>query len=70
VVALARTLRLQVVAEGVESRAQLEFLLSCGCELGQGYLFGRAMRAEEALALWRSAASVDMEFVAQGVVAA
>lgn len=70
VVALAGTLRLQVVAEGVENQAQLDFLLSCGCELGQGYLFGRAIRAEEALALWRSDASVDMEDVVLGVVAA
>lgn len=70
VVALAGTLRLQVVAEGVENQAQLDFLLSCGCELGQGYLFGRAIRAEEALALWRSASAVTTQDIAFGVVAA
>jgi diguanylate cyclase (GGDEF)-like protein len=38
VVALARSMGLQVIAEGVENPAQLDFLRSHGCEMWQGYL--------------------------------
>ncbi|MCC5888147.1 MAG: PAS domain S-box protein [Gammaproteobacteria bacterium] len=41
VIAMAHQLNLAVVAEGVETRAQAEFLESHGCEYGQGYLYGR-----------------------------
>jgi diguanylate cyclase (GGDEF)-like protein len=41
IVALGRTLGLTIVAEGIESNGQLERLRGLGCELGQGYLFGR-----------------------------
>ncbi len=39
IVALSRTLRLKVTAEGVENEAQLNMLRRLGCEEGQGYLF-------------------------------
>ncbi|CAN5255896.1 EAL domain-containing protein [soil metagenome] len=42
VLALARTLGLEVVAEGVETEAQRECLLELGCEFGQGFLFAAA----------------------------
>lgn len=42
---LAHKLDLSVVAEGVESQSDAEFLLAHGCETGQGYLFGRPVPA-------------------------
>lgn len=42
VAGLAHNLGIQVVAEGVETEAQRQFLLNAGCHVGQGFLFGRA----------------------------
>jgi len=46
-VALAGALRLQVVAEGIESEDALAFLRAQGCRRGQGYLFAKPMPAEQ-----------------------
>ena len=43
VVALGRTLNLEIVAEGVETAAQQEFLMNVGCNSLQGFLLGRPM---------------------------
>ncbi|MCL4722267.1 MAG: EAL domain-containing protein, partial [Gammaproteobacteria bacterium] len=43
IISLARSLRLDTVAEGVERTEQLDFLLERGCEVAQGYLFGKPM---------------------------
>lgn len=48
VIALAKTLRLNVVAEGIETIHQLHQLRVLGCEYGQGYLFSRPISADEA----------------------
>ncbi|MCU1069113.1 putative bifunctional diguanylate cyclase/phosphodiesterase [Stenotrophomonas maltophilia] len=49
IIALGRTLQLQVVAEGVETQAQREYLSELGCDQLQGYHLGRPMDAEEFL---------------------
>jgi EAL domain-containing protein (putative c-di-GMP-specific phosphodiesterase class I) len=46
IVALARSLGLQTVAEGVEDREQLDFLGAQGCDEVQGFLFSRPVAAE------------------------
>jgi diguanylate cyclase (GGDEF)-like protein/PAS domain S-box-containing protein len=46
IVKLGRTLHLRVVAEGVETAAQLAELRAIDCEYGQGYLFGRPLTIE------------------------
>ncbi|WP_349791278.1 putative bifunctional diguanylate cyclase/phosphodiesterase [Xanthomonas sp. WHRI 7064] len=51
VVALAHTMRLQVVAEGVETTAQRNTLERLGCDQLQGYLLGRPMDAEHFIAV-------------------
>jgi diguanylate cyclase (GGDEF)-like protein len=44
---LAQELGLDFVAEGVETKAQVDFLLAAGCHLGQGFYCGRPARADE-----------------------
>lgn len=51
IIALARTLGKTVVAEGVETREQAEYLAALGCDFGQGYYFSRPVDAETAEAL-------------------
>ena len=43
---LARTLRLDVVAEGTETSSQVDFLESLDCGFGQGYFFSRPIPAD------------------------
>ncbi len=47
IVRLAHALRMQVVAEGVETQAQADALTRLGCDLLQGFLFARPMPADE-----------------------
>jgi PAS domain S-box-containing protein len=47
VIGLGQSLGLVTVAEGVETKEQAEMLLWMGCELGQGWLFGKPMPAEQ-----------------------
>ncbi len=51
IIEMGRNLDLEVVAEGIESREQLEFLQSRNCHYGQGRLFGEPMAAAEFLEL-------------------
>lgn len=51
VVSLGKSLSIDVVAEGIETRAQHDTLLALGCRFGQGFLYGRAEPADAAAAL-------------------
>lgn len=55
IVALAKTLDLKVVAEGVETETQQTFLTQIGCNTLQGYLLGRPVTADVATQLGREA---------------
>jgi EAL domain-containing protein (putative c-di-GMP-specific phosphodiesterase class I) len=59
VIALAKALRLNVVAEGIETLHQLHQLRILGCEYGQGYLFSRPVPVEEAERLIDDAARFE-----------
>ena len=48
---MAHQLGKQVVAEGVETNAQKEFLVRERCDYGQGYLFGRPMPEDQIVPL-------------------
>ncbi len=46
IIAMANTLNLQVIAEGIETSNQLNFLKENNCDMGQGYLFSRPIKGE------------------------
>ncbi len=48
IVGLAGALKIEVVAEGIETPEQRDFLSELGCRTGQGYLFGAAVSSAEA----------------------
>ncbi|WP_052063510.1 EAL domain-containing protein [Nitrincola sp. A-D6] len=51
VIALGKSLNIEVLAEGVETEAQLAFLKAQGCDSVQGYLLGRPVPEQELIAL-------------------
>jgi EAL domain-containing protein (putative c-di-GMP-specific phosphodiesterase class I) len=54
IIGLAANLKLNVIAEGVETEAQLELLERGGCAQAQGYYFSRPLPAGEFEAFWRT----------------
>ena len=60
IVSLAHSLRLKVVAEGVETPAQLDFLKTTGCDEYQGYHFSRPLPAADFERLIRASHAADV----------
>jgi len=68
IVSLAHSLRLKVVAEGVETPAQLEFLRSAGCDEYQGYHFSRPLPAADFERLIRESQGLDTPWTEEDAV--
>jgi diguanylate cyclase len=47
IISLGESMSLKTVAEGIEDGQQAERLRALGCDLGQGYFYGRPMSADE-----------------------
>ncbi|WP_036860907.1 bifunctional diguanylate cyclase/phosphodiesterase [Porticoccus hydrocarbonoclasticus] len=54
IVSMAHILNLEVVAEGIETRAEFEFLQTIGCDVIQGYYFSRPLPADDFLDLLKA----------------
>jgi diguanylate cyclase (GGDEF)-like protein/PAS domain S-box-containing protein len=59
IIAIARHLNIQVIAEGIEAYQQAEILRRLGCPVGQGFLFARPMPAAQCLELLRDNAEIE-----------
>jgi len=64
IIALGQSLGVAVVAEGVETEAQAEFLRSRGCSLMQGFLFSPPVPADEMTDMLRAGVSKRLTAVA------
>jgi len=54
IIAIAKHLQIQVVAEGIEGYQQVEILRRLGCNIGQGFLFAQPMNASQMLQMLRA----------------
>jgi EAL domain-containing protein (putative c-di-GMP-specific phosphodiesterase class I) len=54
IIALVQSMKLEMIAEGVENTAQRDFLQARGCNLMQGFLFSRPLPVEEITRLLQS----------------
>jgi diguanylate cyclase (GGDEF)-like protein/PAS domain S-box-containing protein len=61
IIAMAKRLKLRCIAEGVETRQQLDFLRANKCEAFQGFLFSRPVTALEATAMLKAQAAADAD---------
>ncbi len=68
IIAIAHKMRLKVVAEGVETREQANFLRLAGCDVTQGYLVGRPAPADEVVAHFTSKRRDERRRVLQSVM--
>ena len=44
---MAKDMKVQFVCEGIETKEQIEFLIQCGCMMGQGFVFAKPMPIKE-----------------------
>ena len=63
VLSMAETMGYEVTAEGIETEGQWKLLLELGCQIGQGYLFGRPMSKEDLTIFEKTKASNVMPFM-------
>jgi EAL domain-containing protein (putative c-di-GMP-specific phosphodiesterase class I) len=69
ILAIADSLHLEVVAEGIERPEQATFLHHAGCDMGQGYLFALPQSAEECASLLREGhCAIDPHRLPPGLV--
>jgi diguanylate cyclase (GGDEF)-like protein/PAS domain S-box-containing protein len=59
IIAIARHLNIQVIAEGIEAYQQAEILRRLGCAVGQGFLFARPMPADQCVELLGDSVETD-----------
>ena len=52
IIALASSLKMEIVAEGIETLEQLELLKEIGCASGQGFYLSRPVNADEAIEIF------------------
>ena len=60
-ISMAHALNLQVVAEGIENDVQLAMLKDMGCDIGQGYLFGKPMPFSDMYSLLQREPTFDLK---------
>jgi len=70
IIRIAKTLRLTVMAEGIENEVQRDLLISMGCQFGQGYLLAKPVGADQAEALLRVGRGLVSELPPSGLLAA
>ena len=64
IIAMAQSLGLKVVAEGVENQQQLDKLMQLGCNYAQGFYFSKPLKAEQVqsyLEKWRAPAATSVD---------
>jgi diguanylate cyclase (GGDEF)-like protein/PAS domain S-box-containing protein len=59
IIAIAKHLQIQVIAEGIEGYQQVEILRRLGCAVGQGFLFAQPMPAEQCVKLLADSAETE-----------
>ncbi|HEV7816436.1 MAG TPA: EAL domain-containing protein [Janthinobacterium sp.] len=65
IIQLGKSLNLSVIAEGVETQDQADFLLRHGCKLAQGYFYSRPEMPDQVLQRWRPVALAGAAEIAQ-----